>query len=141
MELQGSSAMPSQTSPRAGRARQLRRDGTVVEQRLWYHLRNRQLAGIKFRRQEPLGVFIVDFCSLDAKLVIELDGGQHAEHLAADAERTTALERMGYRVLRFWNNEVVENLDSVLERIAAIASAPVAAPEKKGEKKSSDPLT
>jgi very-short-patch-repair endonuclease len=108
------------------RARQLRRDGTNVEQRLWFHLRDRQLGGIKFRRQEPIGPFIVDFCSLEAKLVVELDGGQHAEHVARDAERTAALERRGYQVLRFWNSEVGENLDAVLERIAAVAAARVA---------------
>ena len=109
--------------PRAQRARRLRRASTGVEQRLWCRLRDRQLGGIKFRRQEPIGLFVVDFCSLEAKLVVELDGGQHAEQMGKDAARTAALERFGYRVLRFWNSEVTENLDEVLERIAAAASA------------------
>jgi len=99
----------------------LRRDGTDVEQRLWYHLRGRQLGGMKFRRQEPIGPFIVDFCSLDAKLVVELDGGQHAERVPADLEGTAVLERLGYEVLRFWNSEVCENIEAVLVRIALVA--------------------
>ncbi len=102
------------------RARQLRRASTEAEQRLWNRLRGGQLKGAKFRRQHPIGPYIADFFCLAAKLVIELDGGGHAaeEQRRADAARTAYLESCGYRVLRFWNNEVVENLDGVLERIA-----------------------
>lgn len=105
-------------SPKSN-ARRLRRDQTSVEQKLWSRLRDRQLEGHKFRRQVPLGRFIVDFSCYDARLVIELDGGQHAEaaESTADGERTQWLEGRGFRVLRFWNNEVEENLDGVLVRI------------------------
>jgi very-short-patch-repair endonuclease len=89
-------------------------------------LQGRQLGGVKFRRQEPIGPFVVDFCSFDAKLVVELDGGQHAERVPADVERTAALERFGYEVLRFWNSEVCENIEAVLERIAPVASLRIA---------------
>ena len=100
------------------RARRLRRCLSDAESRLWSHLRARQLRGVKFRRQQPLGPYIVDFCSLDPKLVIEVDGGQHAEEIERDATRTAALEQMGYRVIRFWNNEVLQNIEGVYLRIA-----------------------
>ena len=99
-------------------ARRLRRDQTDAEQKLWGRLRDRQLCGAKFRRQHPIGVFIVDFCCPQRKLVVELDGGQHAEPLAADQERSRFLEGQGYRVLRFWNHDVLTHTDAVLERIA-----------------------
>ena len=110
--------MVRQRSPRVARARRLRREATDVENRLWYHLRSRQLAGAKFRRQEPLGPYFADFCGVEVKLVIELDGGQHADRQEHDRQRTAFLERCGYRVLRFWNAEVLEDLDAVMERIA-----------------------
>ncbi len=99
------------------RQRELRRNATEVEKRLWSRLRNRQLDGIKFRRQTPIGRYIVDFVSESEKLIVELDGGQHAQQTEADAERTQALESMGYIVIRFWNNEVIENIDGVLMEI------------------------
>ena len=100
-------------------ARRLRRDHTSAEQQLWCRLRDRQLEGYKFRRQVPLGPFIVDLACYDSRLVIELDGGQHAEsaHSAEDSERTAWLESRGFRVLRFWNDELQENMDGVLTRI------------------------
>ena len=101
-------------------ARRLRRDQTTAEQKLWSRLRDRQLERYKFRRRVPLGRFIVDFSCYDARLVIELDGGQHAEQSEADAARTQWLEGRGFRVLRFWNNEVEENLDGVLMRILEV---------------------
>lgn len=101
------------------RARELRGDQTDAERALWRRIRGRQVAGAKFRRQQPLGPFITDFCCLEARLVIELDGGQHAEQARADGARTTFLEREGYRVLRFWNNDVMGNMDSVLQTIEA----------------------
>ena len=101
------------------RARELRHAETDAEHKLWSRLRGRGLK-VKFHRQHPIGPYIVDFFSLEANLVIELDGGQHNEDDAqtADAERTKFLEDRGYRVLRFWNNDVTGNLDGVLTRIA-----------------------
>ena len=100
------------------RARQLRRHQTDVEGKLWSRLRARQLSGAKFRRQYPIGGFIADFYCYERRLVIELDGGHHAEHVDADQSRTDFFVSQGYRVLRFWNNEVIENIDGVLEQIA-----------------------
>jgi very-short-patch-repair endonuclease len=102
------------------RARGLRRASTDAEQKLWAHLRNRQLRGAKFRREHPIGPYIADFFCLEAKLIVEVDGGGHATEAQrrADAARAAYLENCGYRVLRFWNNEVIGNIDGVLERIA-----------------------
>ncbi|MGF7173611.1 crossover junction endodeoxyribonuclease RuvC [Azospirillum doebereinerae] len=117
-------APPSQakrypTPQETERARILRRDSTEVEKLLWQKLRNAQL-GAKFRRQEPIFGFTVDFVSHDCRLIIELDGGQHAEQTAAhDARRTKLLEQAGFRLLRFWNNDVADNLDGVLTAIKA----------------------
>jgi very-short-patch-repair endonuclease len=90
-----------------------------AERNLWYRLRRKQLDGHRFRRQVPLGGYIVDFACLGARLVIELDGGQHneEENEAQDALRTRCLQTMGYRVLRFWNSDVLTELDSVMETI------------------------
>ena len=106
------------------RARQLRRNQTDAEQRLWAKLRDRQLRGSKFRRQHPVGPFVADFCCPQRKLVVELDGGQHAEEVAADHKRSRFLEEQGYRVLRFWNHDVLTNTNAVLERIAEVLSDP-----------------
>ncbi len=95
-------------------ARQLRRDQTLAETKLWLALRSHQLENIHFRRQHPIGNYIVDFCAPQAKLIIELDGGQHLEQADYDAERTEFLESKGFRVLRFWNSDVMENLDGVM---------------------------
>jgi very-short-patch-repair endonuclease len=100
-----------------GLARTLRRKQTETEKRLWRHLRSRQFQGIKFRRQLPLGPYILDFCSLESKLVIELDGGQHTERQAGDADRTKFLEKEGFQVIRFWDNQIFENIEGVLENI------------------------
>ena len=96
-------------------ARKLRRASTDAENRLWHHLRARQLEGAKFKRQFPIDRHIADFACPAAHLVVELDGGQHSK--AVDAERTAAIEASGYRVIRFWNNDVLENTDGVLEVI------------------------
>lgn len=108
------------------RARALRRASTDPERRLWRALRARQLLGAKFRRQEPFGAYVLDFVRYGAKLVVEVDGGQHAELRAThDARRTRVLEGEGFTVLRFWNNEVRDNLEGVLDAIArALAAAP-----------------
>ncbi len=98
-------------------ARSLRANQTEAETLLWRRLRDRQLAGAKFRRQAPIGPYIADFASYAAKLVVELDGGQHADNAAADAARTASLEGRGFHVLRFWNHDVLANPDGVLETI------------------------
>jgi very-short-patch-repair endonuclease len=98
-------------------AKRLRRQQTDAEPILWFRLRGRRLAGWKFRRQVPVDRFIVDFVCADAKLVVELDGGQHAVRPLQDEERTRTLEAMGYLVPRFWNNDVMRNLDGVLQEI------------------------
>ena len=102
------------------RARRLRNDATDAERHLWRHLRDRQLAGFRFRRQVPLYGFIADFACLEAKLVIELDGGQHVESVAYDQHRDRLLEFHGYRVLRFWDNQVLQQTQAVLEAILRV---------------------
>ncbi len=99
------------------RARRLRNEGTDAERRLWHHLRQRQLAGHKFRRQYPLAGYIVDFVCVPARLVIELDGGQHLDALDYDRRRSGILAREGYRVLRFWNDDVLLRTADVLGEI------------------------
>jgi len=95
-------------------ARQLRKSSTDAERRLWSRLRQKQLDGFRFRRRQPIGAYIVDFFCPEAKLVVELDGGQHALAGVHDTERTLWLEARGYRVIRFWNNDVLGNTDGVL---------------------------
>ncbi|HEU5250896.1 MAG TPA: endonuclease domain-containing protein [Thermoanaerobaculia bacterium] len=108
------------------RARNSRRVPTDVEQKLWFRLRNRRLAGAKFRRQSPVGPYVVDFLCVDANLVVELDGGGHAEdkEITRDLQRSRELEKLGLRVLRFWNSDVLENLDAVLTTIAEAVESP-----------------
>jgi very-short-patch-repair endonuclease len=99
-------------------ARRLRRSQTDAERILWFRLRDRRFDGWKFRRQFPIDRFIVDFFCADAHLIIELDGGQHAVRAQHDKQRTRILEAMGYLVLRFWNNDVTQNIDGVLQVIS-----------------------
>ncbi len=99
------------------KARNLRRDMTDAERMLWQHLRSRQLAGLRFRRQHPVGRYILDFVCLEAGLIIEVDGGQHGIQNSYDEARTAWLEERGYRVLRFWNNEVLANSTGVRDAI------------------------
>ncbi len=99
------------------RAKSMRYNQTDAEGLLWHYLRNKQLDGYKFRRQQPVGPYIVDFACLPEKLLIELDGGQHAEQETYDEQRDQFLQSQGYRVLRFWNNEVFDNCFAVLEQI------------------------
>jgi len=101
-------------------ARALRKRMTDAERLLWRHLRNRELGGWKFRRQYPVGTFIVDFICVEKNIVIEVDGGQHAENEEQDLQRSAYLNKMGYRVLRFWNNEVLQETEAVLTAIFAI---------------------
>jgi len=99
------------------RARELRTNQTDAERKLWRALRGGQLAGAKFRRQQPIGPYIVDFCCWEHRLVIELDGGQHADEVEHDETRTAFLESNGLRVIRFWNNTVLQSFAVVLEVI------------------------
>lgn len=106
------------------RPRQLRRASTRAESVFWNAVRNRQIDGAKFRRQWPVGKFVADFCCVQALLIVEIDGGQHDEN-KRDEIRTAALEKSGYRVIRFWNNEVLENMAGVLENLrTALAADP-----------------
>ena len=113
--------MPARLSsgPRITRARSLREDSTKAERKLWSVLRGRQLAGAKFRRQVPIDRYFADFACLDAKLIVELDGGQHADQETYDNARTVRLEEIGWRVMRFWNNDVIENVDGVADDVLA----------------------
>ncbi|MDP3994034.1 MAG: endonuclease domain-containing protein [Candidatus Doudnabacteria bacterium] len=99
--------------------RLLRKNQTPWEQKLWKVLRNRGLEGLKFRRQFIIGDYIVDFCCLEKKLVIELDGGQHNQtpNIESDRKRQRQIKSLGYRVLRFWNTEVDSNLEGVIQTI------------------------
>ena len=90
---------------------------TDAERRIWAQVRGRRFGGFKFKRQWSLGPYVVDFCCIDRKLVVEIDGGQHSE--ARDVRRTKAFEAMGYRVVRFWNNDVFGNLEGVLTNLLA----------------------
>ena len=119
------------------RARDMRKGMTEPETRLWLELRGGRFHGIKFRRQKVIGRYIADFASNDPKLVIELDGDTHAGPLDYDAGRTRCLEERGYRVVRFTNAEVMENMDGALQRLGAIVEmlrkAPPPTPSPEGE--------
>ena len=120
--------MPEASSPPTvpkERGRNLRRAMTPAEHKLWWELRNRGL-GIKVRRQHPIGPYVVDFCSLEAMLIIEIDGGQHdeEENRRADQRRTRYLEEQGYRVLRLWNNDVLRDTKSALTYIVDFLKGP-----------------
>lgn len=123
-------------------AKQLRKNLTPAEKELWQALRRGNLAGLKFRRQHSVGNFILDFYCPACKLVIELDGGIHLDRVEYDAARTTELESHGYTVLRFQNEEVIHELETVLEKILqmALALSPSPSPKSgRGEQEESDP--
>lgn len=114
-----------------GRARRLRRNAPLAEQLLWRQLRASQLGGYAFRRQYPLGPYVVDFFCFQQKLAIELDGGQHAQQGDRDAKRAAWLKAQGVRVLRFWNNQVTKDIDAVKQAILlALETAAQASPER-----------
>lgn len=109
---------PKTTTPKMmHRAGELRKLQTEAEAKLWSYLRAHRMAGVQFRRQHPIGNYIVDFCSPRRKLVIEVDGSQHLQQVEYDAKRTKYLESKGYRVLRFWNHDVMKNIAMVLNII------------------------
>ena len=102
-------------------AKRLRRNQTDAERLLWFRLCDRRFEGLKFKRQVPIYQYVVDFCCADARLIIELDGGQHGVRQEVDTLRTKKLEELGYLVLRFWNNDIFDNIDGVLEAILSTA--------------------
>jgi very-short-patch-repair endonuclease len=111
-------AKPAKTE----RARSLRRSSTDAERKLWYRLRSRQILDLKFIRQEPIGPYLVDFICREQRLIVEVDGSQHADS-KSDKVRDQWLKDRNYCVLRFWNNDVMNNIDGVLEAIALVASS------------------
>ncbi|MEA3275674.1 MAG: DUF559 domain-containing protein [Pseudomonadota bacterium] len=104
--------------------KRLRSHQTDAEQRLWYHLRGHRFMGLKFKRQKPVGRYIVDFVCHERRIIVEVDGGQHALRTGHDLQRDTWSRDQGYRVLRFWNHEVMQQLDGVLEGIRSAALSP-----------------
>jgi len=120
-------------------ARHLRKNMTEAERCLWRELRYRQIAGCKFRRQPPIGPYIADFVCFEKKLIIELDGGQHAEQIAEDATRTAWFIGQGFTVVRFWNHQVLEELDSVLEAIWRVVTSPHPNPPPQGGREKDTP--
>jgi very-short-patch-repair endonuclease len=118
----------------AGRLqRRLRNDMTHAERVLWRVLRTRQVSGIKFRRQHPYGNYILDFVSLEIKLIIEIDGGQHGKQTEYDAIRTSELQAAGFQVLRFWNNEVLQDIEAVKDKIWIIVQERVLQKQSEGQ--------
>ena len=105
---------------------------TDTERKLWWKLRNRQLDAAYFRRQQPIGRYIVDFACMDRHLVVELDGGQHGENPEPDLMRDAWLASQGFRVLRFWNHDVMRDMESVLATIYHALRTPPPAPSHKG---------
>ena len=110
------------------KAKALRSNQTDAEQRLWYHLRAHRFMDLKFKRQKPIGRYIVDFVCRERCLIVELDGGQHADTLLKDQRRDAWLRGQGYTVLRFWNNDVMQQLENVLEQIRLAALSPTPSP-------------
>ena len=115
-------------------SRQLRKNMTNAEKVLWQKLRLKQLNGYKFRRQCPIGSYIVDFVCFDKKLIIELDGSQHADQVVYDLKRTQWLESQGFEVLRFWNNQVLNEIESVMNLILNVLTPTLVLPRKRGGK-------
>jgi very-short-patch-repair endonuclease len=115
------------------RSRELRNNPTDAERKLWAALSNRQLSGVRFNRQVVIRPYICDFVARSAKLIVEVDGGQHAFNAGADQRRTRFLESRGYRVIRFWNNDVLANIDGVVETIErALRDRPSPGPSRSG---------
>ncbi|MGB9381948.1 endonuclease domain-containing protein [Candidatus Binatus sp.] len=115
--------MPPSSETSYETARRLRREQTPAEQVLWRYLRSKRTGAVKFRRQHPIGTYFVDFCSLQRKLIIEIDGGQHADQSVEDEVRSSFLKSYGFRVLRFWNHQVLHNTNEVLAQIEKFLSS------------------
>lgn len=118
-------------------ARKLRNNMTEAEEYIWYMLRSKNIRGLKFRRQQPIGKFIVDFVCFENKLIIEIDGGQHNVNKEYDHRRDEWLQNQGFKVMRFWNSEVIENRPAVLEKISDFCFHPSPTPPIKGGERNS----
>ena len=122
------------------KARELRKNLTEAERTLWKYLRLRQFDGNKFRRQEPIGKYIVDFVCFEKKLIVEVDGGQHNEQVIYDSERNEWLKKQGFRILRFWNNQVLKEIDGVeggiMEALSSYSYTPHLNPPPQGGRRS-----
>jgi very-short-patch-repair endonuclease len=105
-------------------ARKLRKQQTPQEVRVWSRLRDRQFLGYKFRRQVPLGRYVVDFYCPEKKLVLEIDGGHHMQQQTQDQQREDLLKSQGYQILRFWNSDIEQNLEGVFEKIMQVLQSP-----------------
>ncbi len=117
-------------------ARALRHNATEAEKLLWRRIRMWQLDGLKFRRQQPIGIYIVDFVCLEKRIVVEIDGGQHADQHDYDGQRDDWLREQGFIVLRFWNHEVLGSIDGVAEKIfETVKSTPFLNPSPQGGRK------
>ena len=115
------------------RATELRKNATRAELTLWDQLRNRQVRGVRFNFQRPIGPYICDFVARTPKLIVEVDGGQHALNVETDARRTAFLKMRGYRLIRFWNNDVLENIEGVVAAFEqALADRPSPTPPGNG---------
>lgn len=119
-------------------AKELRKRPTKAENVLWQAIRNKRLFGLKFRRQQVLGSYIVDFVCLENRLVIEVDGGQHAVEKEKDLERDAWLGSQGFQVMRFWNNDVLGNMEGVLEAIGKKLNPPPPSPPARGGESTDD---
>lgn len=111
-------------------SRAMRKEPSEAEKKLWYRLRQKQLAGAKFRRQHPIGSCIVDFVCVEHGLIVELDGSQHAEQESYDQRRDAYLRQQGYRISRFWNTDVMRNIEGVLEMIVKALESPLTERER-----------
>ncbi len=113
--------MPARRTTALGyeHAKILREELTPAESKLWAYLRGNKLNGVYFRRQHAIGQYVPDFCAIKAKLIIELDGSQHIDQDKYDEERTKYLEKKGYKILRFWNSQVMNDIDGVIREIVA----------------------
>ena len=122
------------------KARELRKNLTEAERTLWKYLRLRQFDGNKFRRQQPIGKYIVDFVCFEKKLIVEVDGGQHNEQVIYDSERNEWLKKQGFRILRFWNNQVLKEIDgvegSIMEALSSYFYTPHLNPPPQGGRRS-----
>jgi len=118
-------------------ARNLRKNMTDAERMLWRYIRNKQLNGLKFRRQQPIGKYIVDFVCFEKKVIIEVDGGQHAINKTEDTVRDNWLNEQGFKVLRFWNNDILTNCSAIIEEIleVLVVHPALTPPIKGGEQK------
>jgi len=122
------------------KARELRKNLTEAERTLWKYLRLRQFDGNKFRRQQPIGKYIVDFVCFEKKLIVEVDGGQYNEQVIYDSERNEWLKKQGFRILRFWNNQILKEIDgvegSIMEALSSYSYTPHLNPPPQGGRRS-----